>query len=52
MIYVVEKFLGSSKITSRGQVVIPKEVRDKFKMDEGDFLLFYDIDGKLIIKKG
>jgi AbrB family looped-hinge helix DNA binding protein len=46
------KFLGSAKVTSRGQVVIPKEVREKFKIKEGDFVLFYDENGKLIIKKG
>jgi len=49
---MVEKFLGSAKVTSRGQVVIPKEVRDKFKMEEGNFILFYDDNGKLLIKKG
>lgn len=46
------KFLGSAKVTSRGQVVIPKEVREKFKINEGDFVLFYDKNGRLIIKKG
>lgn len=49
---MVEKFLGSSKITSRGQVVIPKEVRDKFRINEGNFLLFYEVEGKLVIKRG
>ena len=46
------KFLGSAKVTSRGQVVIPKEVREKFKINQGDFVLFHDDDGKLTIKKG
>lgn len=49
---MAEKFLGSSKVTVRGQVVIPKDVREKFKINENDFVLFYDENGKLIIKKG
>lgn len=47
-----EKFLGSSKVTVRGQVVIPKEVREKFKIGQNDFVLFYDDNGKLVIRKG
>jgi len=47
-----EKFLGSAKVTVRGQIVIPKDVREKYKIEEGNFVLFYDENGKLIIKKG
>ncbi len=45
-------FLGSGKITRSNQVTIPKNVRERFKMKKGDFLLFYEEGGKLIIKKG
>ena len=47
-----KKFLGSAKVTSRGQVVIPKEVRERFKIKKGNFILFYKENGKLTIQKG
>jgi AbrB family looped-hinge helix DNA binding protein len=30
---------GSTKVGSRGQIVIPQDVRDKFAIKEGDTLL-------------
>jgi AbrB family looped-hinge helix DNA binding protein len=46
------KFLGSGKVTRSDQITIPKEARKRFTIEKGDFLLFYEEDGKLIIKKG
>jgi len=48
----MEKFLGSSKVTIRGQIVIPLDVRKRHGIKEGNHILFYDENGKLIIKKG
>lgn len=33
------KFLWTTKVTSKGQIVIPKEARDIFDIKEGDTLL-------------
>ena len=33
------KYMGSVKVGSKGQIVIPKEVRDMFKIDPGDTLI-------------
>ncbi len=33
------KFLWTTKVTSKGQIVIPKEARDVFNIKEGDTLL-------------
>lgn len=34
-----EKFLWTTKVTSKGQIVIPKEARDIFDIKEGDTLI-------------
>lgn len=34
-----DKFLWTTKVTSKGQIVIPKEARDVFGINEGDTLL-------------
>jgi AbrB family looped-hinge helix DNA binding protein len=33
------KFLGSVKVGAKGQIVIPKEVRDMFNINSGDTLI-------------
>ena len=40
----------ASKITSKGQVTIPKKIRDSLKVSPGDFVLFVK-DGDTIILK-
>lgn len=38
------------KISSRGQIVIPAEVRKNLKIKEGDILSCYVEEGKIILK--
>lgn len=45
-----DKFLASAKVTSRCQVVIPKKVRQQFGIKEGDVLIFFDKNGKLVLE--
>ena len=33
------KYMGSVKVGPKGQIVIPKEVRDMFRIDTGDTLI-------------
>ncbi|HRX93761.1 MAG TPA: AbrB/MazE/SpoVT family DNA-binding domain-containing protein [Chitinophagaceae bacterium] len=33
------KYMGSVKVGPKGQIVIPKEVRDMFEIDSGDTLM-------------
>lgn len=35
------ELLASAKLTSKGQITIPKKVREVLKLDEGDMVLFY-----------
>ncbi len=44
--------MGQSKITSRGQITLPKEVRQKFALKRGDTLYFLEVDGSLVLKLG
>ena len=47
-----KQILGTSKMSSKFQVTIPKEVRDRFKLDAEEILVFVDADGTLVVKKG
>lgn len=41
--------LATAKITSKGQITIPKIVRNELKLEEGDSVLFF-VDSKNDIK--
>lgn len=40
-----------SKITTKGQVTIPKEIRKKFGFDPGDEIQFTVLNGRVIVQK-
>ncbi len=39
-------------MTARGQVTIPKEVREKFDLKPGDMLCFLEVDDSIVLKLG
>lgn len=43
------KLLASAKLTSKGQITIPKIVRETLNIEEGDSVIFY-LDKKKNIK--
>jgi AbrB family looped-hinge helix DNA binding protein len=45
-------FRGQSKMTARGQITVPTEVRKKFGLKPGDILCFLEIEGSVILKLG
>ena len=46
------KYIGSVKVGSKGQIVIPKEARDLFKIQPGDLLLLMaDVDQGIAIQR-
>lgn len=45
------KFLGSSKITGKGNIRLIKDVADRLKAQDGDHILFYEDGENIIIKK-
>lgn len=45
------KQLGVAKILPKGQVTIPVEARRAMKLDIGDYVVFEEEDGKLVLSK-
>ena len=45
------KFLGAGKVSSKHMTTIPKNVREKLNLKVGEYLLFYERDGEIIIRK-
>lgn len=41
----------STKVTSKGQITIPKKVREKLGIFEGQKVIFYEENGVFYIKK-
>ncbi len=39
------ELLANAKLTSKGQITIPKIVRDKMELEEGDMVIFH-LEGK------
>lgn len=40
----------AAKVTSKGQVTIPKALRDELEIEEGDYLLMQNEDGRLVAR--
>ena len=45
------QIIEMGKISSRGQVAIPSEIRQQLGLHEGSKVLFFTEDGTLLIKK-
>ena len=43
--------MQTSVISQKGQVVIPKQIRDKLELKEGDVLKFTIAKGKILIER-
>jgi AbrB family looped-hinge helix DNA binding protein len=45
------EILGTSKLSAKFQITVSKDVRERFKLDANDLLVFWDDNGKLVIRK-
>jgi len=43
---------GQSRMTARGQITVPTEIRKKFGLKTGDILCFLEVDGSIVLKLG
>ena len=39
------------KVSDKGQISIPKSIRELVKIKEGDELILFEVDGKILIEK-
>ena len=46
----MEKILGMAKVTSKGSTTIPVAVREKYKIDAGNSLLWVEKNGELVVR--
>ena len=46
-----EEILGVSKITSKGQITVPIDVRESFGFELGDRLVFVKTGDVLVVRK-
>ncbi|MGA3407123.1 MAG: AbrB/MazE/SpoVT family DNA-binding domain-containing protein [Candidatus Bathyarchaeia archaeon] len=44
--------LGSSKVTRKFQVTVPKAVREAMMLEKGDFVVFVGERGRISVKRG
>lgn len=42
------ELLDTAKLTSKGQITIPKQIRDLLKLEQGDSVVFYVDENKNI----
>lgn len=42
---------GTSKVTEKGQVTIPRDIRERFKMEPGSTVVFVEVDGKVVLSR-
>ncbi len=45
-----KEILGMTKISYKYQITVPKKVREKYNLQEGDSIIFVQEDDKLYIK--
>jgi AbrB family looped-hinge helix DNA binding protein len=43
--------VGVSPVSEKGQVTIPKEIRDSLKLKRGDRVVFLEAGGQVILRK-
>lgn len=44
--------IGESRVTTKGQITLPKDVRKILNAEEGDYIIFYNEDRRIIIETG
>jgi len=44
--------VGESRVTTKGQITLPKDVREVLNAEEGDYIIFLKEGGKIFIEAG
>ena len=43
--------METAKLSSKGQITLPKEIREKLNLKEGDKVMFIEKEGKILMEK-
>ena len=49
MCFMAEVFIDNAKVMAKGQVTIPKKIRDILEIENGDYVTFIVDEGKIQI---
>lgn len=44
--------MEKAKISTKNQIVVPREIRSKLRLKAGDFLQFVEQDGDVLVRRG
>lgn len=44
--------IGESRVTTKGQITLPKDVREILNAEEGDYIIFFKEEGRISIEAG
>ena len=44
--------IGESRVTTKGQITLPKDVREILNAEEGDYIIFFREEGRIFIEAG
>ena len=44
--------IGESRVTTKGQITLPKGVREVLNAEEGDYIIFFKEEGRIFIEAG
>ncbi len=44
--------VGESRVTTKGQITLPKDVREVLNAEEGDYIIFFKEEGRVYIEAG
>jgi len=44
--------IGESRVTTKGQVTLPKNVRNLLNAEEGDYIMFFKEENRVYIEAG
>jgi len=45
------EILGVAKVHGNGRIQLPKQVRERLKVEDGDYVYFYVEKGKIVVEK-
>ncbi len=46
------RFISEAKVSGRGQIAIPKAVKERLNINEGDYVVFIESGEDIIIRAG